>query len=135
MARRLGRRLSGNEAIQVVEAGSMPENYSGLLRKSRPDFVLLVDAIRGGTAPGRIRWIEWDELQGISAFTHGTPLNLLAGYLREQLNCSVGLIGIEGAGFDFGAPVSPPVRRAVSRIVKTLSEILTRPSAPFPYEV
>ncbi len=123
-ARRLSRRLSPLENILVIEAGTMPENFSGLLRKFSPDFILMIDATRQTSRPGNIRWIELNDLDGISAFTHGLPLTLQAGYLRDELGCEPGLIGIDGASFNFGEPLSLPVRRAVDSVVQTLTKLL-----------
>ena len=123
-ARRLKRRLRQHVNIQVIEAGTMPENFSGLLRKISPNFILMIDAIRAGTEPGSTRWIDVNDLDGISAFTHGLPLSVQAGYLRDELGCEVGLIGIEGASFNFGEPISLPVRRALDNMVRALITLL-----------
>ncbi len=124
VARRLKRRLGQHENIQVIEAGSMPENFSGLLRKVSPDFILMIDATKAGTEPGSIHWIDLCRVDGISAFTHGLPLTVQARYLRDELGCEVGLIGIEGASFNFGEPLSLPVRRAVDNVVRALASLL-----------
>lgn len=123
-ARRLKRCLSRLENILVIEAGVMPENFTGLLRRFSPGFVLLIDAARDGVEPGTICWIDFYDLDGISAFSHGLPLSVQAEYLRNELGCEVGLIGIGGASFNFGEPVSPPVRRALDNLVRASTAIL-----------
>jgi len=124
VARRLKRRRSQHENIYVIDAGTMPENFSGYLRKVAPNFILMIDATRAGKDPGSIRWIDLRDVDGISAFTHGLPLSVQANYLRDELGCEVGLIGIEGASFNFGEPVSLPVRRAVNNVVRALAWLL-----------
>ncbi len=101
----------------------MPENFAGPLRRFAPDFILLVDATRGGSQPAEIRWVEMDEIGGVSAFTHGLPLSVQAEYLKNELGCQVGLLGIAGASFNFGEPLSLPVRRAVYKVVHALEEL------------
>ncbi len=128
-ARRLQQRLNPSENLTVIEAGSMPENFAGLLRKFSPDFILLIDATRGGSQPGKISWIEVNEIGGVSAFTHGLPLSVQAEYLRNELGCEVGLIGIEGASFNFGEPLSLPVRRAVNSFVRELVTLFKQKTA------
>jgi hydrogenase 3 maturation protease len=125
VARYLGRRqqASPSEELNVIEAGSMPENFAGPLRRFSPDLVLLIDATRGGPEAGKIRWIEASEIGGVSASTHGLPLSVQAEYLRLELGCQVGLIGIEGESFNFGEPLSPSVRRAVHRVVDSLGRL------------
>ncbi len=110
-----------SEALLVLDTGPVPENFSGQLRRFQPEFILLIDAVRphpSNPVPGRIAWIELSDLEGVSALTHGMPLSVLGEYLVNQLHCAVGLLGVEGAGFDFGQPLSPPVRRAVKKIQK-----------------
>ncbi len=119
-ARRLSQQVNPSENLVVIEAGSMPENFAGPLRRFSPDFILLVDAIQGGFEVGNIRWVETGELGGVSAFTHGLPLSVQAEYLKNELGCEVGLIGICGASFNFGTPLSLPARRAVGRLVRAL---------------
>ncbi len=103
----------------------MPENFAGPLRRFAPDFILLVDATRGGSQPAEIRWVEMDEIGGVSAFTHGLPLSVQAEYLKNELGCQVGLLGITGASFNFGEPLSSPVYRAVNRIGQFLADLFT----------
>ncbi len=103
----------------------MPENFAGPLRRFAPDFVLLVDAMQGMPDPGRIQWFELKDLGGISAFTHGLPLSVQAEYLKNELGCEVGLIGIPGSSFNFGEPLSLPVRRAVTRVVRMLADLFS----------
>ncbi len=124
--RQLLRRVNPSDHLKVIEAGSMPENFAGPLRRFTPDFILLIDASHGGAKPGKISWIEVSEIGGVSAFTHGLPLSVQAEYLQGELGCEVGLIGIAGAAFDFGAPLSLPARRAVDRVVRALEELYSR---------
>ena len=40
-----------------MEAGPAPENFTGPLRRFRPDLVLLVDAAQMDAEPGTIGWL------------------------------------------------------------------------------
>ncbi len=124
VVRQLLQRARPSESLKIIEAGSMPENFAGPLRRFGPDFVLLIDANRGETEPGKISWIEVNEIGGVSAFTHGLPLSVQAEYLERELDCPLGMITIEGAAFDFGAALSEPVRRAVNEVVRELEKFL-----------
>jgi hydrogenase 3 maturation protease len=108
----------------VVEAGSAPENMCGLLRRFKPDLVLLVDAANLGTEPGTLQWLEWPMAVGFSVSTHSLPIHMVAAYLEAELGCVVELLGIQPASIAFNAPLSPPVSRAVKAAAKELVAII-----------
>jgi hydrogenase 3 maturation protease len=125
------RRSSGSEDgghLLLLEGGPSPENVTGALRRFEPDLVLLVDAALMGLEPGAVRWLDWQESDGVSASTHTLPLRLVATFLTQELGCQVGLLGIEPAGTTFGDPISPPVRAAVSRTARALARLTSPPS-------
>ncbi len=108
----------------LVEAGLAPENFSGPIIRFRPDWVLAIDAARLGYAPGRIAWIEMDEIEGASAATHGLPLAMLGKYLVAQTGCRFNLLGIQVEQTGFDQPLSPVVHRAGARLAKSLKQLL-----------
>lgn len=107
------------DSVLVIAAGAAPENHTGVLRRFAPDLVLLVDAAQLDEAPGRVRWLAWQETSGLSASTHTLPPHLLAQYLTGELGCEVALIGIQPGDTTIGAPLSPEVQRAAAEIVET----------------
>jgi hydrogenase 3 maturation protease len=108
----------------VIDAGQAPENITGHLRAFKPDMILFVDAADMGEAPGAIRWIAMDEIDGMSASTHRMPLSMLAAYLGLELGCDIVLLGIQPASIAMGEGLSNPVREAVDQIIEELSELL-----------
>src|SRR5512136_714557 len=57
LAGRLNHIAAGYENLLVIQGGSAPENFTGVLRKYQPDLVLLVDAALMGIRPGMIGWL------------------------------------------------------------------------------
>lgn len=111
--------------ILVIDAGHAPENSSAELRRFAPDFILLIDAAEMNEAPGTIRWIEMEELDGMSASTHSMPLSMLATYLTLELHCEIKLLGIQPYSNEFTETVNPQILRAVDEIVSDLVFILS----------
>lgn len=107
--------LSG-ENLLVLEGGPAPENVTGVLRRFKPELVLLVDAAEMGATPGTVRWLSAREVEGLSATTHTMPLSILAHYLEQELGCQVYLIGIQPGQNGIGEPLSEVVERAVDAI-------------------
>jgi hydrogenase 3 maturation protease len=111
------------DSVLVIDAGHAPENRTSDLRYFQPDVVLLIDAADMGEAPGTIRWIEVDEIEGISASTHSLPLSMLSRYLNWELKCEVLLLGIQPANTDVGETVTGEVMHAVTEIVREIQSI------------
>lgn len=111
---------ASNEKVLVIPAGPAPENFTGTLRRFRPELVLLLDAAQMGAAPGEIGWLDPQETGGFSASTHTFPLGILAKYLVEATGCEVILIGIQPFENEVGSPLSAQVNQAVECVVAEL---------------
>ncbi len=105
------------------EAGSIPENASGLLRRFQPHLVVFVDAAQMNTPGGSLRLLSLDEIDGMSASTHSLPLSVIGKYLARELNCPIALIGIQPLQNEFGSPLSEPVRLAAIELAAALSRL------------
>ena len=119
------RLLPDPKPVLVIDAGHAPENCTAELRRYAPDVVLLVDAVEMGEAPGYIRWVEMDEIEGMSASTHSLPLSMLASFLNWELKCEVTLLGIQLKSNDVGETVNLDVVRAVNEIVNEITEAIS----------
>jgi hydrogenase 3 maturation protease len=107
----------------VVVGGSAPENCTGTLRRFGPDLVVLVDAADLRARPGFIQWLDSTQIDGLSASTHTLPLSIVAAYLTAELRCPVGVLAIQPASNDIGAPLSPEVDHAAHHLVQVLSAL------------
>ena len=119
------RLLPDPKPVLVIDAGHAPENCTAELRRYAPDVVLLVDAMEMGEAPGFIRWVEMDEIEGMSASTHSLPLSMLASFLNWELKCEVTLLGIQLKSNDVGETINVDVVRAVNEIVNEITEAIS----------
>ena len=111
-----------DDSLLVVDAGHAPENCLGPIIRFRPDVILLIDAARGGGAPGTLVWLRPDEADGRGGSTHTLSLAMLAGYLAAESGAAVHILGIEPANVAFGEGLSPAVERAVADAAATLGD-------------
>src|SRR5512139_263168 len=95
VVRELAARLPAAPGVLLIEAGVAPENFTGPLRRFRPDLVLEIDAAHLDREPGATSWVDWREADGLSASTHTLPPSVLAAYLTSELGCEVALVGIQ----------------------------------------
>ena len=119
-----GLSLANPGQFLVIDAGPAPENFSGVLRKFKPDFVLMVDAVQGESGDARIRWIDPANVGGVTAMTHGLPLTVLGDFLASELGTGYGLLGITGENFEPGKGLSLNVGRAVRRAAGEIRKLL-----------
>ncbi len=108
--------------LLVIDAGPAPENFSGSLRRFRPDRVLLIDAADMGKPDGSVVWVDWQDVEGFSGSTHILSPAILAKFLVQDLGCQVTFIGIQPAALEFLSPVSAAVQKAIDEIVVDLKQ-------------
>lgn len=123
--RSLRRLLPPDLEIMLVEAGPAPENFTGPIRRFHPDLVLLVDAVDAGEPTGKIVWLEWQRIAGVSALTHGLPPTVFGKYLFQEMQQPVALLGIQAGSVEFDTPPSAAVKKAVRQLSSGLAKILT----------
>jgi len=116
-------RLVGRTSAEVIDAGTVPENYVGPIVKKAPQSLLIIDAIDFTAQPGTIRLLSPEVLSGLSGSTHSPSPRLFIDLLREDISVDVFFIGIQPARTELGQPLSPEVERAVDLLADILSEI------------
>lgn len=112
--------LADDPRFLVLEAGPAPENFTGLLRRFRPDLLVFIDSALMDERAGAVRWLSWKESEGVSASTHTLPLHIVASYLTAELGCTIGLIGIQPGQTFADAPLTPPVQAAADQVVAAM---------------
>lgn len=114
VVKRLAARLPATPGVLLIDGGTAPENYTGPLRRFKPDLVIEIDAAEQDEPPGTTAWVDWRDADGLSASTHTLPPSVLAEFLVTDLHCQVALVGIQPATLEMRPSLSPDVERAVS---------------------
>ncbi|MFB2622372.1 hydrogenase maturation peptidase HycI [Methanothermobacter sp. KEPCO-1] len=96
----------------LINAGTVPENFTGMIRSEKPSHIIIVDAVEMGKEPGTIMLIDRDRISDYSISTHAMPLSFLVRYLEEQGDCRITLIGVQPENLEFGMELSEGVRGA-----------------------
>jgi hydrogenase 3 maturation protease len=124
VARALEPLAASQERLLVIDAGSVPESFVGVLRRFDTDLTLLVDAAQLDAEPGTMRWVAWQKITGISASTHSLPLYIFVHYLVTELNCEVALLGIQPSQTTVGEPLSPVIQESVGKVVHMFTNLV-----------
>ena len=103
-----------------VNASTAPENFAGLVRRLHPDLLILLDAADMGQPPGTLRRLDPAAIVAGDFGTHAGSIGQLAQYLSDCAGRVV-VLGIQPAGVQPGARISPPVRAALRVLGRTLA--------------
>ena len=107
---------------KVIDGGQTPEDELSVVRRKKPDLLLLVDAADMGLAAGEIRLLdEKDVYSDFLITTHSLPLTYLLNELKAICK-EVVFLGIQPSHTEFFGALHPVVRKAVESIYNCLNE-------------
>jgi hydrogenase 3 maturation protease len=124
-------KLTGKISADIIEAGTVPENYIQPIVKKAPQNLLIIDAMDFEADPGTIRLFLPQQISSAAFSTHTLSPRLFINLIKKQLNVDVYLIGIQPANLEFGQSLSKSVTGALEKLVEILVKIFPpKQSAP-----
>jgi len=69
----------------VLNAETVPENFTGVIKQHQPDHLIIIDAVDMGLQPGEIRIIPKEKIGSMHISTHGIPLSVFINYLEQYI--------------------------------------------------
>ena len=112
---------SSEFSIIALDCATVPENYTAIVRRLRPDHLVLVDAAEMGLEAGAVRIIPVDMIGCLGLSTHSMPLSMFISYVAD-LAGRVTLIGIQPEGMHLGTDLSADVATAARTLAGQLKE-------------
>ena len=104
----------------TVDCGTIPENFTGTVRREHPEVLLFIDAADMALSPGEFRIVRPGDIAAVTFGTHSLPLNLLMEYLAECAGAVI-FIGIQPGRTVPGEGLSGPVREGADRLISILA--------------
>ncbi|MCW3990086.1 MAG: hydrogenase maturation peptidase HycI [Candidatus Bathyarchaeota archaeon] len=114
------------EDVLLLKTETVPESFTGTIRKFRPTHVLMVDAAGLNEEPGEARIIPTQKIGGESISTHKLPLTVLSNFIKETMCADVALLGVQPRSIAFGAEMTPALKEAAEKVAETIREALIR---------
>ena len=111
--------LEKKNSIDVIDCGTIPENYTAIVKQKKPKQLILIDAVDMGLHPGEIRIVPKEKIGRMHISTHGIPLSVLIDYL-EQFVKHVVLIGIQPQSMT--GIITNDVRRSGEKLIELISQ-------------
>jgi hydrogenase 3 maturation protease len=109
----------------LMDCGTVPENFTGEMKKLKPTHIIFFDAVEMGKDPGAYAVINEDEMCAGSISTHRQSLRILFRILREGIpGVRIMLIGVQPKSLEFGKRLTRPVDRGVNSLVDAMAKVL-----------
>jgi len=102
----------------ILDCGTAPENFTSIVKREKPDRVIIIDAMDMNLEEGSLRLVPADKIGIAHISTHGIPLSILASYLKSYVK-EILFIGIQPKKMH-GEKLSEPVREAAKKLVNIL---------------
>jgi hydrogenase 3 maturation protease len=108
--------------VRVYIGNTAPENFTGEIRRFKPDRLIIVDAADLGEKPGSVMRIDPEVIGGVTFSSHTLPLKILADYIRKEVGCEIIVYGIQPLHIEYCANISEEVKTAVNDTVSMIAE-------------
>jgi len=112
------------ETLLFCAGETAPENFSGKLKRFRPEHLLVIDAADLGKEPGFIAEIRPEDVGGPTFCTHMLPLRVMIEYLAMETGTGVTLLGIQTGSIAFDGEMTEAMRDAVDEIMAALTRVI-----------
>lgn len=110
-------------STELIDAGTVPENYIQKIIKIAPSNLVVIDAIDFAAEPGTIRIFEPEQLNSLVISTHTLSPRLFVDMIRREITLDAHFIGIQPTQVQLGQPVSEQVDRAIRQLCDILIEV------------
>ncbi|WP_407461714.1 hydrogenase maturation peptidase HycI [Methanobrevibacter sp.] len=104
----------------LINGGSVPENFTGLIKKCDPSHIILIDASLMNKEAGEINIVNKDNIVDISISTHSMSLSYLIKYLELEKDYDILFIGIEPEIMDLSFELSPKIKDSSDMLIRLL---------------
>ena len=112
-------------SVEVIIAGTTPENYLSLFTAGGFDNVIFLDAVEFGGEPGAVVLLNSTEIAARfpQISTHKLSLGLLAKLVEASGNTKAWLLGVQLESLKEGTSLSPKVQASLELLTDLLAEV------------
>ncbi|OWT33745.1 hydrogenase maturation peptidase HycI [Methanobrevibacter sp. 87.7] len=114
-----------DDNIEIINAKTVPENFTGKIRSIDPSHILIIDAVIMDEEPGKIRLVNKEEVSSVSISTHSMSLSYLVNYLEIKKPYNILFIGIQPENMDLGElSLTDSCKKSSDEIINILETVL-----------
>lgn len=105
------------ENIHLINGGTVPENFTGLIKKINPSHIIIIDASIMNKKPGQIEIYLKENISNVSISTHSMSLSYMVKYLELENQFELIFIGIEPKIMDLSLELSDIVKSSADDLI------------------
>ncbi|MCQ2970424.1 MAG: hydrogenase maturation peptidase HycI [archaeon] len=113
-----------NDNLILINAETVPENFTGKIRKEQPSHIIIVDACLMGAQPGDIKIVDKDDFANIGISTHSMSLSYFVRYLERSNDFKIIFVGIEPETMEWGENPTEKVENTAYYFIDLLKECI-----------
>lgn len=113
-----------NDKVDIINAKTVPENFTGKIRKEDPTHILIIDAVIMDEEPGEIKLIKKENVSSVSISTHSMSLSYLVKYLELEKPYNILFIGIQPENMGLTDRLTDTCRKSADNLINILNNIL-----------
>ncbi|WP_458455745.1 hydrogenase maturation peptidase HycI [Methanobrevibacter sp.] len=113
-----------SDNVMLIDSGTVPENFTGKIRKENPTHILIVDACLMGLSPGEMKIVDKDDFVNIGISTHSMSLSYFVKYLEMDTDFKIIFVGIEPETMDWGAKPTSIVEKTAYEFIGILKGMI-----------
>ena len=113
-----------NKKLILIDGQTVPENFTGKIRKEKPTHLIIIDACLMNSNPGDMQIVDRYDFASIGISTHSMSLSFFVKYLEKDTDFKITFVGIEPESMDWGEKPKPKVEKAADEFIKTLKELI-----------
>ena len=113
-----------DENLIFINAETVPENFTGKLRKENPTHIIIVDACLMNGNPGDMQIVDKDDFSNIGISTHSMSLSYFVKYLEKDNDLKIIFVGIEPESLDYGENLTENVEKTAFDFINILKGII-----------
>mgnify|MGYP000924397529 CR=1 FL=1 len=127
IVKKLSELFKDNLSVVCFDGGTVPENYTGSIRKENPTHIILIDAVQMKKVPGYIRVVKKDEIANYNISTHAMPVSFLIKYMETTIHAEIILVGVQPKSMELNEKISREVKDSIDKVVHTIEKVLNHP--------
>lgn len=112
------------DKLLFINAETVPENFTGKLRKENPSHIIIVDACLMGEEPGDVKIVDKYDFANIGISTHSMSLSYFVKYLERDNDFKIIFVGIEPESMDFSEKLTENVEKSAYEFIDILKGIV-----------
>ena len=112
--------VEDKDRLLFIDAQTVPENFTGKIRKETPTHLIIVDACLMGGEAGDMKVVDENDFASIGISTHSMSLSFFVKYLQQDCDFRIIFVGIEPESMDYADNPTVKVEEAANEFINIL---------------